>query len=325
MAIRRILCPIDFSDASAHALEQAAALARWYGARVTVLHVHLTIARAPGVPTPDAAVVQLPTAADVEALRAHAITACRPVAEAGVGLDVVITAGEPVRTILDQAAQLPADIIVMGTHGTSGFQHLLLGSVTEKVLRKATCPVLTVPPRAQTTSAQPFARLLCAVDFSDSSLKAVDVAASLARESGAALTLLHVLEWPWHEPPLPSMEGIPPEQARALVEYRQYLETSAASRLQAIAASAMPDGPAPTVQVRFGKPYAELGTEAERLSLLYTIEHGAFFQKLKGHLVVAFYDNEAVWPLFGYEGSSWEKGGYANRGFDDIDWLPADA
>lgn len=76
---------------------------------------------------------------------------------------------------------------------------------------------------------------------------------------------------------------------------------------------------------RFGKPYAELGTEAERLSLLYTIEHGAFFQKLKGHLVVAFYDNEAVWPLFGYEGSSWEKGGYANRGFDDIDWLPADA
>ena len=76
-------------------------------------------------------------------------------------------------------------------------------------------------------------------------------------------------------------------------------------------------------QQRFGKPYAELGAEAERLSLLYTIEHGAFFQKLKGHLVVAFYDNEAVWPLFGYEGSSYEKGGYLNRGFDDIDWLPA--
>jgi hypothetical protein len=78
-------------------------------------------------------------------------------------------------------------------------------------------------------------------------------------------------------------------------------------------------------QQRFGKPYADLATEAQRLSLLYTIEHGAFFQKLKGHLVVALYDNKAVWPLFGYEGSSYEKGGYLNRGFDDIDWLPADA
>ena len=78
-------------------------------------------------------------------------------------------------------------------------------------------------------------------------------------------------------------------------------------------------------QQRFGKPYAEVGTEAERLTLLYAIEHGAFFQKLKGHLVVAFYDNKAVWPLFGYEGSSYEKGGYLDRGFDDIDWLPADA
>lgn len=74
-------------------------------------------------------------------------------------------------------------------------------------------------------------------------------------------------------------------------------------------------------KLRFKKAYAELDKESDRLSLLYVIEHGAFFQKVKGHLVTGFYDNKAVWPLFGYEGSSWEKGGYINRGFDDIDWL----
>lgn len=74
-------------------------------------------------------------------------------------------------------------------------------------------------------------------------------------------------------------------------------------------------------KLRFKKAYAELAKESERVSLLYVIEHGAFFQKVKGHLVTGFYDNKAVWPLFGYEGSSWEKGGYINRGFDDIDWL----
>lgn len=74
-------------------------------------------------------------------------------------------------------------------------------------------------------------------------------------------------------------------------------------------------------KLRFRKAYAALDKESERVSLLYVIEHGAFFQKVKGHLVTGFYDNKAVWPLFGYEGSSWEKGGYLNRGFDDIDWL----
>lgn len=75
-------------------------------------------------------------------------------------------------------------------------------------------------------------------------------------------------------------------------------------------------------QARFMKPYAAVDSEHERVSLLYDIEHGPFFQKIKGDMVTGFYNNKAVWPLFGEEGSSWEKGGYAKRGFDDIDWLP---
>lgn len=72
---------------------------------------------------------------------------------------------------------------------------------------------------------------------------------------------------------------------------------------------------------RFGQPYAEVAAEDERVSLLKAIESGPFFQKIRGDMVTSLYDNKAVWPLLGYEGSSWEKGGYLNRGFNDIDWL----
>jgi nucleotide-binding universal stress UspA family protein len=147
---------------------------------------------------------------------------------------------------------------VMGTHGTSGFEHLLLGSVTERVLRKAPCPVLTVPPRAQATSQLPFRRVLCAVDFSDSSLAALDLAFSLAQEAEAALTLLHVIEWPWTEPPPPRLADLPPEQAAALAEYRRYLVKSASDRLNALVPDSVRDRCQPASRIAHGKSYAEI-------------------------------------------------------------------
>ncbi|AOY97358.1 Twin-arginine translocation pathway signal [Cupriavidus sp. USMAA2-4] len=72
---------------------------------------------------------------------------------------------------------------------------------------------------------------------------------------------------------------------------------------------------------RFGRPYGELAREGDRVALLQAIETTPFFQKVRGELVTGLYNNKAVWPLLGYEGSSWEKGGYLHRGFDDIDWL----
>lgn len=74
-------------------------------------------------------------------------------------------------------------------------------------------------------------------------------------------------------------------------------------------------------QARFGKPYAQVAREEDRVSLLKAIETTPFFQKVRGDMVTSLYDNKALWPLFGYEGSSWEKGGYLNRGFNDLDWL----
>jgi nucleotide-binding universal stress UspA family protein len=261
MIIRQILCPVDFSDASAHAVDHAIALARWYGARITALYVdaaaHAEVLDVPAVTLE----------AERRRLQERVATFCQAATTAGVPVDVRVVSGHAVTGILDLAASLPADLIVMGTHGVSGFQHLVLGSVTEKVLRRAGCRVLTVPPRAQATSTLPFTRLLCAVDFSEPSLEAVRFAGSLAREAGARLVLIHVIEWPWHEPPPPRLADLPPAQAAALADYRRDVETTATARLESLASSDVPQGTAVVVRVRHGKPYEQLLVEAREGSV----------------------------------------------------------
>ncbi|MDH3741395.1 MAG: Twin-arginine translocation pathway signal [Hyphomicrobiales bacterium] len=69
--------------------------------------------------------------------------------------------------------------------------------------------------------------------------------------------------------------------------------------------------------------YMQVGWEKDRVALLQAIESSGFFQKVRGSLVTGIYNNKDLWPLFGYEGESASKGGYIERGFDDIDWLDA--
>ncbi len=258
MTLTRLLCPIDFSEVSTHALEQGMILARATGARVTVLHVvHPLMPRssmgrltAAALPATDPATLQEP--------RDRVAAACRHAGGADVAVDIVVSdSDQPAHAILALAAAQSVDLVVMSTHGIGGLQHLLLGSVAEKVLRMATCPVLTVPPRAHAVAAAAFTRVLCAVDFSECSLAAVAAAAAIAPQPAARLTLLHVVEWPWHEPAVPSTEGVPPAQAQATRDYHRYLETSATERLAALAASALP-GRDVVTRVRFGTPYTEL-------------------------------------------------------------------
>jgi|TARA_R100001143_G_scaffold33376_2_gene31873 hypothetical protein len=70
----------------------------------------------------------------------------------------------------------------------------------------------------------------------------------------------------------------------------------------------------------YDSPFEQLD-EAERVALLTDIETTPFFKALRSSLMFGLYDNKALFPLFGYEGSSWEYGGYVNRGFDDLNWL----
>lgn len=255
MRIERVLCPVDFSETSRHASDHALAIARWYKASISALHVS-----SPALMSVSGLNGPADRVSDAELTRAQTETAAlfEAARAGGVRIDVLVDVGQPARQIVDRAASLPADLIVMGTHGASGFEHLLLGSVTEKVLRKAPCPVLTVPPHTRSTSTLPFRRLLCAVDFSDSSRRGLDFAASLARESDAALTLLHVVEWPWHEPPAPDLRELPPDQAAALREFRRYTETSATERLKTWLSAAAPERRDTATRVVHGKSYVEI-------------------------------------------------------------------
>lgn len=69
------------------------------------------------------------------------------------------------------------------------------------------------------------------------------------------------------------------------------------------------------------KSYLATGWEEDRSALLREIEDSEFFQSVRGGLVVGLYNQKEIWPVFGYEGESYSKGGYIDRGFDDIDWL----
>ena len=136
------------------------------------------------------------TAADRDQLLADTKAFVEAELAPGVAVGTVIREGNTTAEILDQASSMNADLLVMGTHGRSGFERLLLGSVAEKVLRKARCPVLTVPrrlPDAVPSGPVVFKRIICALDFSECAMQALKYALSLAQEADGCLTVVHVL------------------------------------------------------------------------------------------------------------------------------------
>jgi len=222
----KILCPTDLSHSSRPALRHAAAVAAWYNAQLTVLHV---------VPTFDA--IQIPPGALGETVqvvypssRDEVIASMQAEVEAtgsnAVNPAVVAEAGDAADLIIDKALAIPADLIVMGTHGRSGFNRFLYGSITEQVLHRAPCPVMAVPPHAPPTADVAFTRILCPLDFSPASLQAFGFALALTRQARGTLIVLHVVEWlAEHEPRETAHFNIP--------EYRQYLIDDAKARLAA--------------------------------------------------------------------------------------------
>ena len=200
-AIKQILCPVDFSEFSRRALDHALGVARCCGATVTALHV---VAPAPVVaPVPyyfGAEAAPPMTLPPVDRAKVAAeLAAFAATEQAGPLRAATLVADGPVvhREIVVQADRLHADLIVLGTHGRSGFERLFLGSTAEKLLRTARCPVMTVPPHAADVMPRgpaPFTRMVCAIDFSDCSRVALRYALALARECHAALMLMHVLE-----------------------------------------------------------------------------------------------------------------------------------
>jgi nucleotide-binding universal stress UspA family protein len=251
--IRHILCPIDGSEPSLHALRQAVAVAEWSGARVTVLHVSLPVYAAVREVAATAEDSIVDNSARLKRLLARSVSK-----EAGSHIDVEFDfqEGDIVKEILSAVDRLGIDLIVIGTHGVGGFAHLMLGSITEKVLRRAACPVMTVPPREVDVSRLPFERILCATDFSDCSFRAVEYAMTMAEQAGARVVLVHVVEWPWVEPPPPAFETLPEEQAVALARFREHEELRSAELLRVLLPAGFENHCA--IRVVHGKPYEQI-------------------------------------------------------------------
>jgi nucleotide-binding universal stress UspA family protein len=192
--IERILCPTDFSEFSDRALRRALALARWFDARLTVLHVIPNSAWAAGGGDSLALSADLLRAQRADAER-QLSRSLEPLLGEGVPIEARIREGDPARAIRAEAEALAADLVVMGTHGRSGFERLLLGSVAEKLLRTAPCPVLTIgreqPPAV---AGALFRRILCAADLTKASERTLSLGLSLAEENLAHVTFLHVVE-----------------------------------------------------------------------------------------------------------------------------------
>jgi nucleotide-binding universal stress UspA family protein len=225
--IARILCPVDFSEFSRHALHHAVAVAKWYESELVVLHVVVNPPQ-PGLP---------PVPAD-EVGRDQLLDALRRFAgetPPELSVRMVVQEAPDVRhEILAQAAVLKADLLVIGSHGRSGFERLLLGSVTEKVMRKAPCPVMVVPPRAPEMGGPGLIQpgrphILCAVDFSEGSLGALEYALSLAEEADGELTVLHAIEVP---PEL--REHVPVTGDFSVAEVRAAAEATCLQRLRGL-------------------------------------------------------------------------------------------
>jgi len=141
MATRIILVPTDFSKHSRVALERATELAKLFSSKIVLLHsysVHTaTVGLAP-FSLPDDFIERLRKGASDELDRV-----AKDVIAAGVACELRLSALPEVDAILEAAEELPADLIAMGTHGHTGFKHALLGSIAERIVRLAPCPVLT--------------------------------------------------------------------------------------------------------------------------------------------------------------------------------------
>jgi nucleotide-binding universal stress UspA family protein len=274
LEIQRILCPIDFSDYSRHALDHAVAIARRYDSTITVMHVFSAApmaAYAPGSPGFESIVL---TRADRDRLLVEMKRFIETETTQEISIEVTIREGNTATEILSHAVDLKADLLVMGTHGRSGFERLLLGSVTEKIIRKASCPVLIVPrhhPDAVPATPVLFKQILCPVDFSDCSMRGLNYAMSLAQETDAHLTVVHVMAFGL-DATADMNDTIMTDDRLSLADYRTRREEDARERLKKAVPETVAAYCSVDTMVSSGKPSQEiLRIAAERHSDLIVI------------------------------------------------------
>lgn len=255
--LARILVPTDFSGNSAQALRYAVPLARQVGGKITLLHV---------LDWPVSPATLGAAMTDEATITGTVKQALDKLAKTSVPAELLdktlVRVGRAHRDIVEAARGLRMDLIVVSTHGRTGLKRVLLGSTAERVVRHASCPVLTVRrvagaklPGVKSASLAPrIKRLLVPVDFSGRTRAAVQFASGLAQTMHARLALLHVVA------PLPT------RYARYRAEFERYSdETNRNARkgLSALAAT-VPAGIKVEVMLQQDIPHRGIVAAAKR-------------------------------------------------------------
>jgi nucleotide-binding universal stress UspA family protein len=202
LEIKLILCPIDFSEFSIRAYRYALSLAEHYRAKLVALHI-VELWR---YPYADYAASQGDYAEFCRALRAGGKEKLREFVKhhthSEIQPELCVHEGIAPDLILSFAQERKTDLLVMGTHGRRGYDRVVLGSVTNRVMRRAPCPALAIckPPHESAAEGEErhhvhrLQRILFCTDFSENSHRALNYAISATEEYDAELTLVHVLE-----------------------------------------------------------------------------------------------------------------------------------
>jgi nucleotide-binding universal stress UspA family protein len=241
--VSRILCPTDYSDLSYEALRVASYLAEQTQAELCILHV-VTPEQEHGEET-------------------HASS--HAASQANMVIPRSLTrAGRPGDEIVAAAREEDADLIVMGTHGLTGWRHLVLGSVAEAVVRTAPCPVLTV--RQVRDEVKPPRKILCSTDFSEPSFVALKAAAKIAQAFDAELIVAHAVE------PFGGYTGLVLEAP--LVE--EFHEDEVEAQLADAIKTHLPAGAKARPRVEWGSPVEGIlaAAEHESADLIVIATHG---------------------------------------------------
>jgi nucleotide-binding universal stress UspA family protein len=215
----KILIPTDFSSVADHAFVTAQRLATRFGSELIVVHCGQGIPFAFDYPVE--AAINACAVGDANLLERLQQYADERLADGDVPYRVKLMIDGPVSGIARAAEELDADLIVLGTHGRTGWQRALLGSVTEGLMRLTSRPVLTVRDELPAS----FTRILCPVNHSAASRNALEYAASLTLALKGELLVVHVLEMGQRilideQPPL--REWVP-QEVRDRCRYAEFL------------------------------------------------------------------------------------------------------
>ncbi len=282
--ITKVLFPTDFSDHSNHALPYAVALAATYRAKLYVLHVITIMEHDPYDPQhtfPDIDTYRKKIEEGARAKAGQVIDQCQQ----GPGkfqVEKLIERGTaPYGNILDAAEREGIDLIILSTHGRSGLSHFLLGSVAEKVVRFAPCPVLVVKKHEHEfvnpeTGLLQLKEILVPTDFSEASKTALRYGVSLAQQFGAALCLTHIIEN--RRDPALAMEGTETGQVGHMIETVQ-------ERLKEFASGEVPEDLSVTKVVLEGKAHEEINRLAHEQHVDLIIMGLAGYDEIGDYLI----------------------------------------